>query len=249
MLAITQSTLAVGVVAVLFGVFILLLASALVRARRGERAPATAARPGAAAGAPAAAPAGAKGVVSRRDFFRGGLLGSLLVFTAQFGGASIAFLWPNLKGGFGSVIQLPDTSDSILNQIQSDRQPYYFGAGRFYLINYKGDGVNSIYAGITADVGNEGHLMAIYQKCAHLGCRVPFCQQSQWFECPCHGSKYNYAGEYELGPAPKGLSRFKVTLTGSTVKVDTSTIIDGPPRGTDTIHQAPEGPFCVGGAA
>src|SRR5204863_367305 len=55
MLAITQSTLAVGVVAVLFAIFILLLASALVRARRGERAaPTPAARPG----APAAAPAG-----------------------------------------------------------------------------------------------------------------------------------------------------------------------------------------------
>ena len=91
--------------------------------------------------------------------------------------------------------------------------------------------------------------MALYQKCAHLGCRVPFCQQSQWFECPCHGSKYNYAGEYQLGPAPTGLMRFKVEVSGSTVKVDTSTIIPGPPRGTNTIHQAPEGPFCVGGAA
>ena len=41
---------------------------------------------------------------SRRDFFRKSLIASLLVFGAQFGGASIAFLWPNLKGGFGAVI-------------------------------------------------------------------------------------------------------------------------------------------------
>ena len=161
-------------------------------------------------------------------------------------GASLAFLWPNLKGGFGSLITLPDTLDSIKGQIEQGRQPYYFGAGRFYLINYTGDGTKpgGIYEGITAD-----NLMALYQKCAHLGCRVPFCQQSQWFECPCHGSKYNYAGEYQLGPAPTGLMRFKVEVSGSTVKVDTSTIIPGPPRGTNTIHQAPEGPFCVGGAA
>jgi len=244
-IALSQGTFAVGIVAVLLALFFLLLVSSLIRARRaGGEAPGA---PAAGRGAQQAPAARSKAVLSRRDFFRGGLLASLGVFTAQFGGASLAFLWPNLKGGFGSVIHLPDPPDAILNQISSNRQPYYYGAGRFYVINYKGDAVNTLYAGLTAAV-SEGRLMAIYQKCAHLGCRVPFCQQSQWFECPCHGSKYSYAGEYELGPAPKGLSRFKITVSGSTVTVDTSTIIDGPPRGTNTIHQAPEGPFCVGAA-
>jgi cytochrome b6-f complex iron-sulfur subunit len=251
MLGIAQSTFAVGIVVVLFALFVMLLAGSFLRARRSDRARAAvsegstpgAGRPAVAA-APAPAPSRKKVVVSRRDFFRGGLLASLMVFGAQFGGASIAFLWPNLKGGFGSLITLPDTADVIKNQISENRQPVYFGAGRFYLINYTGDGTKSIYQGITAD-----GLMALYQKCAHLGCRVPFCQASQWFECPCHGSKYNYAGEYQLGPAPTGLMRFKVTVEGGQVKVDTSTIIPGPPRGTNTIHQAPEGPFCVGGAA
>jgi cytochrome b6-f complex iron-sulfur subunit len=240
-LGISQGTLAAALVALLLVVFALMLMGSLVRARRaGKASPATA-----ATGAPAAPPARApKSVVSRRDFFRGGLLGSLLVFAAQFGGASLAFLWPQLKGGFGSVINVSDPADVILNQIHSTRQPYYFGAGRFYLIDYTGDGTNSIYAGITAEAAG-GRLMAIYQKCAHLGCRVPFCIQSQWFECPCHGSKYNYAGEYQLGPAPTGLMRFKVTVAGTAVSVDTSTVIPGPPRGTNTIHQAPEGPFCV----
>jgi cytochrome b6-f complex iron-sulfur subunit len=242
-LAISQSTFAVGIVALLLGLFLLLLVGSLARARR-SRAPATApsARP-----APAAPTPKPKPVLSRRDFFRGGLLASLGVFAAQFGGATLAFLWPNLKGGFGSVITLSDPPDTILNQITSDRTPYYFGAGRFYLINYTGDGAKSggPYDGITAEVPG-GTLMALYQKCAHLGCRVPFCQASQWFECPCHGSKYNYAGEYELGPAPQGLSRFPVTVEGGQVKVNTGVIITGPPRGTDTIKQTPEGPFCVG---
>jgi cytochrome b6-f complex iron-sulfur subunit len=256
MLALGQATFAVVAVVVLFVLFLLLLLASFARARRSSRQLAAvgeggggAARAGVAR--PAAPPGGgraprARTVLSRRDFFRGGLLASLMVFGAQFGGASLAFLWPNLKGGFGSLITLPDTLDSIKGQIEQGRQPYYFGAGRFYLINYTGDGDKSggIYDGITAD-----NLMALYQKCAHLGCRVPFCQQSQWFECPCHGSKYNYAGEYQLGPAPTGLMRFKVEVSGTTVKVDTSNIIPGPPRGTNTIHQAPEGPFCVGGAA
>jgi cytochrome b6-f complex iron-sulfur subunit len=152
-------------------------------------------------------------------------------------------LWPNLKGGFGSLISLPDPVDVIKSQIASSRQPYYFGAGRFYIINYEalgGTAASTTYSGLI----DQG-LMALYQKCAHLGCRVPFCQQSQWFECPCHGSKYNGAGEYELGPAPQGMYRFAVKIEGTTVKVDTSSQVLGPPRGTDTIHQSPEGPFCV----
>jgi cytochrome b6-f complex iron-sulfur subunit len=75
---------------------------------------------------------------------------------------------------------------------------------------------------------------------------VPFCASSKWFECPCHGSKYNEAGEYRLGPAPKGLDRFKITIDeGGNVFVDTSTIVSGPPRGTDTTDQPPQGAFCV----
>ena len=49
--------------------------------------------------------------MSRRDFFRKSLLTSLLVFGAQFGGATIAFLWPSLKGGFGSVINAGALAD------------------------------------------------------------------------------------------------------------------------------------------
>ncbi|MGH2573299.1 MAG: ubiquinol-cytochrome c reductase iron-sulfur subunit [Actinomycetota bacterium] len=248
-LAISQSFFAVAIVAALLGIFLLLLLGTFVRARRaslrlaaaGERvaAPVTG-RPGAPA--PAAPALRPQVVVSRRDFFRGGLLASLGVFTAQFGGATLAFLWPNLVGGFGSLITLSDSPESVRSQIREGRQPYYYGPGRFYLVSYTGEGSGpgGPYEGLTA----EG-LMALYQKCVHLGCRVPFCQQSQWFECPCHGSKYSYAGEYKLGPAPRGMDRFPMILEDGQLKVDTSTIITGPPRGTDTIRQAPEGPFCV----
>jgi len=166
------------------------------------------------------------------------------VFTAQFGAATVAFLWPNLKGGFGSVITAGTIKD-IQAAIEETGQPFYYGAGRFYIVAYKGAGKDTA-TGIDYEaegVLKEG-LMPLYQRCVHLGCRVPFCQQSGWFECPCHGSKYNGAGEYELGPAPRGMDRFKITIDGENVKVDTSEVITGPPRGTDTIHQSP-GPFCV----
>jgi cytochrome b6-f complex iron-sulfur subunit len=187
---------------------------------------------------------GAKPVrtVSRRDFFRRSLLTSLLVFGAEFGGGTIAFLWPNLKGGFGSQIAAGNVQD-ILNEL-AEGNPVYNGTGRFYIVGYNGRP--------TADVDYQAEgvaaqgIMPLYQRCVHLGCRVPFCAESKWFECPCHGSKYNGAGEYKLGPAPRGMDRFKVTVDGSgNVTVDTSSIELGPPRGTDTINRPQAGPFCV----
>jgi cytochrome b6-f complex iron-sulfur subunit len=247
-LAFSSATVATVLIAALSGLLILLLGASFVGARRSKRALAEAGEAGAApmAGRPAASGEGsrAKVVISRRDFVRSALLSSLGMFTAQFGGASLAFLWPKL-GGFGSTITVPDTLEAIKDQIRESGEPYYYGAGRFYLINYTGDGdkPGGMYEGLTS----QG-LMGVYQKCPHLGCRVPFCNQSQWFECPCHGSKYNAAGEWQLGPAPTGMHRFAITVAGSTVKVDTSKVVTGPPRGTNTIRQAPEGPFCVGAA-
>jgi cytochrome b6-f complex iron-sulfur subunit len=94
--------------------------------------------------------------------------------------------------------------------------------------------------------GMEAGVVALYQKCVHLGCRVPWCATSQWFECGCHGSQYNRVGEKKGGPAPRGLDRFVVEVSGDIVSVDTKTVIEGPPIGTNTTGQESEGPHCVG---
>jgi len=93
--------------------------------------------------------------------------------------------------------------------------------------------------------GMEQGYVALYQRCVHLGCRVPWCETSQWFECPCHGSKYNRVGEKRGGPAPRGLDRFPLTVSGGQITVDTGTIVQGPPIGTDTTGQSAEGAPCV----
>ncbi|MGH2695752.1 MAG: ubiquinol-cytochrome c reductase iron-sulfur subunit [Actinomycetota bacterium] len=85
-------------------------------------------------------------------------------------------------------------------------------------------------------------VVALYQKCPNLGCRVPWCKTSQWFECPCHGSQYNRVGEKNGAPAPRGLDRFPVTVDNGVVVVDTSLIVQGPPIGTNTTGQEAEGP-------
>ena len=236
----SRETFTILIVVALFGLFLLLVAATLIRSRYAaavfkETAAGVQPRP------EAAAPETKKPKpVSRREFFRRSLLTSLGLFGAQFGAASLAFIWPNLRGGFGAVIDMGLPPEAIRSQIESDRVPYYFGAGRFYLVNYDGDATDSTYQGLVG----EG-LMALYQKCVHLGCRVPFCQVSQWFECPCHGSKYNRVGEYRDGPAPRSMDRFRVFIENGTVQVDTSEVILGPPRGTNTTGQEPEGPFCV----
>jgi cytochrome b6-f complex iron-sulfur subunit len=234
MLALSTSTWAVLVVIGLLDLFAIVFGLNFMRARKAERALQ-------AAGPAEAQPATPK-PISRRDFFRGSLLVSFFVFMAEFGGASIAFLWPNLKGGFGSVINAGSLAD-IKSTIQDSGQPAYNGAGRFYVVTWNGQVTSDAdypAEGVTA----EG-IMPLYQRCVHLGCRVPFCNSSRWFECPCHGSKYNGAGEYELGPAPRGMDRFSVKVEGGNVLVDTALVILGPPRGTDTIQRPAQGPYCV----
>ena len=88
--------------------------------------------------------------------------------------------------------------------------------------------------------------MALSQKCSHIGCRVPFCTTSQWFECPCHGAQFNMAGEVRRGPAPAGLWRFPIEVTrDGSVVVNTRDRVAQPPGGTDTTGQQPAGAFCV----
>jgi len=177
---------------------------------------------------------------SRRSFF-GMMLGlGFGVALLDFGALSLAFLWPSPKGGFGGKVIVPKKLPDIKAALASTKAPFYFAPGRFYLVPYGGNGAMYEKEGVLS-----GGLMALYQRCVHLGCKVPFCVQSQWFECPCHGSKYNKAGEYKLGPAPRGLDRFMITVDGDTVTVDTTFVITGPPRGTNTTGQEKEGPFCT----
>jgi cytochrome b6-f complex iron-sulfur subunit len=106
------------------------------------------------------------------------------------------------------------------------------------------DKAKKTYAGGVL-TGMESGFVALYQKCVHLGCRVPWCKSSQWFECPCHGSKYNRVGEKKGGPAPRGLDRFPVAVSGGQVEVDTGGLSIGPPIGTNTTGQEAEGPHCA----
>ena len=188
--------------------------------------------------------------VTRRQFFNRSIVTMMTLSLSGFGAAVLAFLWPQLGSGFGSKITAGKLDD-ILGEIRDTRQPKYVSEGRFYLAPYPSEAVaKAEKAGYSPSVlpGMEAGVVALYQKCVHLGCRVPFCATAQWFECGCHGSQYNRVGEKKGGPAPRGLDRFPVTVDGGVVTVDTGVIVIGPPIGVNTTGQEAEGPHCVGGA-
>jgi cytochrome b6-f complex iron-sulfur subunit len=185
--------------------------------------------------------------VTRRQFLNRSMGGLFAFGLAVFGAQAIAFLWPTLKGGFGSKIKVGTVAD-LQATMAATKEPVYKPEGRLYLNPYPvaaAAKAKKVAAYSAVIPGYEAGFVALYQKCVHLGCRVPWCKSSQWFECPCHGSKYNRVGEKRDGPAPRGLDRFVVEVAGDQVVVDTKNIIPGPPLGTDTTGQQLEGPHCA----
>lgn len=186
--------------------------------------------------------------VTRRQFFNRSITGMMGLSLSGFGGSILAFLWPRPSEGFGSKITV-GALDDILASIKDSRSPVYNAQGRFYLNPFPAEALSKAKRVYSAAVlpGFEAGIVAQYQKCPHLGCRVPWCATSQWFECPCHGSQYNRVGEKKGGPAPRGLDLFPVEVDSGRVTVDTGLVVLGTAIGTNTTGQEAEGPHCVTG--
>ena len=170
---------------------------------------------------PPEAQSGKPETIDRRRFLNGAWKTLGVVLIAEGVWTSYDLLNPKAASG-GAVIDAGPVSD-----FEKEGSVTYFLNGRFYVTN------------------SQGGLRALYQKCPHLGCRVPFCSTSQQFECPCHGSMYNVIGEYLAGPAPRGMDRFEISIQNGRVLVDTSALVDGPPRGELTGPSEAAGPSCV----
>jgi len=188
--------------------------------------------------------------VYRRQFLNRSIVGGMILGISGFGAAVLAFLWPQTRGGFGSKISVGKIAD-IETDIQDGSGFAYYPEGRMWITAFPSSALEKARAAYSAPelAGMEAGVVALYQKCPHLGCRVPSCNTSQWFECGCHGSQYNSAGEKKAGPAPRGLDRFAMSVTNGALTVDTGVIIQGPPIGTNTTGQEAEGPHCVSGGS
>lgn len=187
--------------------------------------------------------------VSRRQFLNRSTVVLMSTGLLSFAAAGfVAFLWPTAAPVFGGKVNVGKLND-ILASIRSNGGFFYASNARSYVTIYpsealpKAKGVKE-YGPVLG--GMESGVIALYQKCPHLGCRVPECKSSQWFECPCHGSQYNRVGEKKAGPAPRGMDHFVLTVSGSgDVIIDTSIVMVGAAIGVNTTGQEAEGPHCI----
>ena len=186
---------------------------------------------------------------TRRAFLNRATVTLMSASLGGFAAALIAFLWKGAEGGFGSKISVGKIDD-VIGQIRSARGFLYLPEARSWVTEYPKEAISKAevaYGGQGAVFsGMNAGIVAHYQKCPHLGCRVPECSTSQWFECPCHGSQYNRVGEKKGGPAPRGMDRFGVSVNNGVMVIDTGTVFGGPPIGTNTTGQEAEGPNCIG---
>lgn len=140
--------------------------------------------------------------ISRRDFLRKGMYGTIGISVAAQAGILGVMFWPAKVSGFGSVVKAGKLEDFKVGQVRVVRE------GKFYLSRLP-DGV-----------------MALYWRCVHLGCTVPWVPAEDKFHCPCHGSIYDKTGQNLAGPAPRPLDFMAVQIRDGEIYVDTGKITE-----------------------
>jgi len=172
---------------------------------------------------PIAKPVPRQGVLTRRLLILGGFWSTIGLALVGLAGPSLDFWWPRtVAGAARKVFVSPDRIPEV------GGEPVAIPEGRFFLVN--------LAAGTTPN-GEQtpGGLLALWRKCPHLGCTVPwradftFLGRTGWFRCPCHGSTYTKEGGILVaGPAPRPMDLFTlevqedksiVVTTGVTVAI------------------------------
>lgn len=129
--------------------------------------------------------------VSRRDFLNSlwGLAGIAAISEISIVG--LRFLTPKtVEGEFGGEFNLGDYNQFPPGSVTPVE------AGRFYLVRLE-----------------DGGFLAVYRRCTHLGCAVPYDQATRQFVCPCHGSAFTMDGDVLNEPAPRPLDLFILSIS------------------------------------
>lgn len=56
----------------------------------------------------------------------------------------------------------------------------------------------------------QGELYAVKPVCSHLGCELSFNNLAKTWDCPCHGSRFDYKGNSIYSPSIKNLENWKI---------------------------------------
>ena len=152
--------------------------------------------------------------ISRRQFLSRAWWTVTGLLVAETTVGLIASLWPKLKAGsFGTKIKVATVEEAKAMPVGTVT---YFSQQRFYLSRV------------------ESGFLAIYRKCPHLGCVVPWLADESSeddlaakgrFNCPCHGGVYDRYGVVHAGPPPRPMDLFPISIEGGELVVDTGTII------------------------
>lgn len=71
--------------------------------------------------------------------------------------------------------------------------------GQGGIIEYKGE-----KTGVYKD--EQGNIFTVSTKCPHLGCELHWNADELTWDCPCHGSRFDYKGNWLESPATKGIT-------------------------------------------
>jgi cytochrome b6-f complex iron-sulfur subunit len=135
--------------------------------------------------------------ITRRSFLGISFFGVLGLFVVQSIAAAVKFLKPISTGGFGGMIYAGRVEEFPIGSVN------HILAGRCYVVRI------------------EDGFLALWQRCTHLGCSVPWAEDIDEFHCPCHGSLFDKVGLVTGGPAPRPLDIFPVIIRSGEVWVDT----------------------------
>jgi cytochrome b6-f complex iron-sulfur subunit len=156
---------------------------------------------------PIAKPLPRRELITRRVFLLGGFFSLLGLAVVGLAGIPLDFVWPRNVKGFGGPINV--TPDRIP---AAGGDPIVIPEGKFFVLNLEPGET-------TTGVETPGGVLALWRKCPHLGCSVPWNPSFEfqgvkgWFRCPCHNSTYTKdGGVLVFGPAPRSLDVFPVEV-------------------------------------
>ena len=162
--------------------------------------------------------------VSRRKVIIIGFWGAMGAMLLGIVATTINSLYPRNVTGFGGSVFV-GTVDLLKS---APGQKLHNLDAKTWVVMLSGDAVRRNPG------AQEGSILAIYHKCVHLGCTVPwrpdFSREDPrnsetyagWFLCPCHGSTYSDAGVRVFGPAPRSLDTFDLSIKDGKMTVNTS---------------------------
>jgi cytochrome b6-f complex iron-sulfur subunit len=181
--------------------------------------------------------------LSRRRFLRRSMTAVFTLSTTAAVAGALYMMFPNLAGQFGSDLAVGKKSDFPAAKPPDFKKDqagvFYVQQAKTYLSHMAAGTQFSLSGTALSDQLESEHFVkdkdgsywvALYQRCVHLGCTVPFRDECVSFKCPCHGSHYNVDGEYLDGPAPRSLDRFAMSFSGEDVVVSTGMIFNTVPH-------------------